>query len=50
VHTEDLGNGTVRDRFVLESDSEDYYIYERLEARLQFRIPELLESKLISMS
>lgn len=50
VSSSDLGNGTVRDRFTLEIDDEDYYIYERIDARMHFEIPELVETRLISMS
>ena len=50
VHTEDMGNNLVKDRFVLETETEDYYIYERLESRLMFKMPELVEMKLISMN
>ena len=39
-----------RDRFTLEIDDEDYYIYERIEARMRFEIPELIETRLISMT
>ena len=50
IHTEDIGNNLVKDRFVLETETEDYYIYERLESRLSFKMPELVEMKLISMN
>jgi GTP diphosphokinase / guanosine-3',5'-bis(diphosphate) 3'-diphosphatase len=50
VIAEDLWNGTVKDIFILETSDEDYYIYERLESRLKFEIPELIESRLISLS
>lgn len=39
----------VLDRFVLQSDDEDYYIYERLAERIRFDIPELVETRLLSM-
>ena len=50
LSTENLGNGKVLDHFVLRSNEEDYYLYERLVERLKFEIPEMLESKLISIS
>lgn len=49
AHAESLGNWLVRDRFVLQTQTEDYYIYERIESKLRFEIPELVESRLISM-
>lgn len=42
-------DGRSLNRFVIETDEEDYYIYEKLEARLKFEIPELIEMKLISV-
>lgn len=45
-----IDNNIVRDRFTLEIDDEDYYIYERIEARMRFEIPELIEARIISMS
>lgn len=49
VTTEDLGGGSVRDTFVLEYDEDDYYIYDRLDARFRFEIKELIDMRLISM-
>jgi GTP diphosphokinase / guanosine-3',5'-bis(diphosphate) 3'-diphosphatase len=50
LKTETLPKGEVRDTFVLHTDEEDYYIYDRLVERLQFDIDEFIEGKLISMS
>jgi (p)ppGpp synthase/HD superfamily hydrolase len=50
VTTEDMGNNTVKDIFTLEYNEDDYYIYDRLEARFKFDIEELIEMKLISMN
>ena len=50
VTTEDIGSGQVRDTFTLEYSEDDYYIYDRLEARLRFDIGELVDMRLISMS
>ena len=49
LHTEKLEDDMVLDRFVLQSDDEDYYIYERLAERIRFDIPELVETRLLSM-
>lgn len=48
LHTEDLDKGKVRDHFILSSDEEDYYLYERVIDRIRFDIPEFIDSKLIS--
>ncbi|MBC7498779.1 bifunctional (p)ppGpp synthetase/guanosine-3',5'-bis(diphosphate) 3'-pyrophosphohydrolase [Candidatus Gracilibacteria bacterium] len=50
VRTEDIGGGQVRDTFTLEYSEDDYYIYDRLEARLRFDIEELIDMRLISMN
>ena len=50
VTTEDIGSGQVRDTFTLEYSEDDYYIYDRLEARLRFDIGELIDMRLISMN
>ncbi|MBX9809079.1 RelA/SpoT family protein [Candidatus Gracilibacteria bacterium] len=50
VVTTDLENGQVRDIFVLEYNEDDYYIYDRLEARLRFEVKELIDIKLNSMN
>lgn len=50
IMSENLDGDIVRDRLTLEIDDEDYYIYERIEARMRFDIPELIETRLISMS
>jgi UTP:GlnB (protein PII) uridylyltransferase len=44
-----LESGLVRDVFTLETAEDDYYIYERVEARLQFEIPELASIRLITI-
>jgi hypothetical protein len=49
VTTAELGDGIVRDHFSLEYHEDDYYIYERLESRISFEIPELQNIRLISM-
>ena len=50
LSTENLGNGKVVDHFKLKGEEEDYYLYERLIERMKFDIPEMLESKLVSIS
>ena len=50
VTTQDIGVGQVRDIFTLEYSEDDYYIYDRLEARLRFDIGELIDMRLISMN
>lgn len=50
VTTEDIGNNQAKDIFTLEYSEDDYYIYDRLEARMRFDIKELIEMKLISMT
>jgi hypothetical protein len=50
VTTDDIGWGQVRDIFTLEYSEDDYYIYDRLEARLRFDIEELIDMRLISMN
>jgi GTP diphosphokinase / guanosine-3',5'-bis(diphosphate) 3'-diphosphatase len=50
LSTENRSEGRVIDRFVLHSDEEDYYLYERLIERLKFDIPEFIEGKLVSIS
>ncbi len=50
VTTQDIGAGQVRDIFTLEYSEDDYYIYDRLEARLRFDIGELIDMRLISMN
>ncbi|MDD2693898.1 MAG: RelA/SpoT family protein [Candidatus Gracilibacteria bacterium] len=47
--TSKLPNGDVSDRFILHSDEEDYYLYDRLVDRFRFAIPEFIEMRLISM-
>ncbi len=38
-----------KDIFTLESEEEDYYIFERLESRMRFKIPEITEMSLLKM-
>ncbi len=47
--TEKLSDGKVSDRFILHTNDEDYYIYDRLVDRFRFAIPEFIEMHLISM-
>ncbi len=47
--TTKLPDGNVSDRFVLHTDEEDYYLYDRLVERFRFAIPEFVEMRLISM-
>lgn len=47
--TENLANGITMDRFVLETENDDYYLFERLEDRLKFEIPEITEITLIDI-
>lgn len=42
---------TVKNRFIFETEDDDYYIYERLEARLRFEMPEdIRDIQLIHMA
>lgn len=50
VHAEKIDEHTVKDYFTLSSEEEDYYLYERIVERMKFELPELLDSKLISVS
>ena len=51
VSTHTLSPGIARVSLTLEIEDEDYYIYERIEARMRFDMPkELIETRLISMS
>ena len=50
VTMEDIGSGQVRDTFMLEYSEDDYYIYDRLEARLRFDIGEIVDMRLISLN
>jgi|GEM_PF-6283598 len=43
------GSKTTTIKLLLETSEDDYYIFERLEARFRFEIPEIQEIKLISM-
>jgi GTP diphosphokinase / guanosine-3',5'-bis(diphosphate) 3'-diphosphatase len=47
--TKKLENNTVSDTFILHTDEEDYYLYDRLVERFRFAIPEFVEMHLISM-
>ena len=46
---EPIGGGLVKDIFTLETENDDYYIFERLEQRLKFDIPEITEMNLLSL-
>jgi guanosine-3',5'-bis(diphosphate) 3'-pyrophosphohydrolase len=50
INAEDIGWDRARDTFVLDYNEDDYYIYDRLEARFRFEIRELIDIKLISMN
>lgn len=47
--TENLGNNIVRDVFTLETENDDYYLFERLEHKLKFEIPEITEVILVDI-
>jgi hypothetical protein len=50
VSSKTLSPGVTRVSLTLEIEDEDYYIYERLEARMRFDMPkDLIETRLISM-
>jgi GTP diphosphokinase / guanosine-3',5'-bis(diphosphate) 3'-diphosphatase len=50
VSNKTLSPGITRVSLTLEIEDEDYYIYERLEARMRFDMPkDLIETRLISM-
>lgn len=49
VTSKSLEKWITRDTFTLEIDDEDYYIYERIDARMRFDISEIIETRLISM-
>jgi hypothetical protein len=50
VKAEKIDDEKVLDTFILTSEEEDYYLYDRLVERMRFELPELLEAKLISVS
>ncbi len=50
LSTQSLPNRTVQDRFILHTNEEDYYIYDRLVERLRFDIREFVEARLIKMT
>lgn len=47
--TVESGPGFSTNHFTLETESDDYYIYERLEAKILFSITDVTEMKLIEM-
>lgn len=47
--TENLGDNIVRDVFTLETENDDYYLFERLEHKLRFEIPEITEVTLVDL-
>jgi guanosine-3',5'-bis(diphosphate) 3'-pyrophosphohydrolase len=49
ISADSLGNGTTTVKATLKTEDEDYYIYDRLESRLRFEIPEIIEIKLDSI-
>lgn len=48
-HTETLEHNMIKDVFTLTTDQDDYYIFERLENRMKFEIPEIQEITLLEM-
>lgn len=46
LDTETLEDNTARMTLIINCDEDDYYIYERVEARITFEIPELISIKL----
>ena len=42
-----MKNNIVSDIFTLETEDDDYYLFERLESRIKFEIPEITEVKLL---
>lgn len=49
ISAHDMGNGTTKISVNLRTDEDDYYIYDRLESRLRFEIPEIQSIRLVSM-
>lgn len=49
ISADSMENGTTKIVTNLRTDEDDYYIYDRLESRLRFEIPELQSIKLVSM-
>jgi len=49
IHSESISDHQIKNTFTLETEDDDYYIYDRLEARIRFEVPEVTELKLISM-
>jgi hypothetical protein len=49
VKAEKIENDHVLDTFVLTSEEEDYYLYERLAERMRFALSELQEIRLLSI-
>lgn len=49
LEVHNLENNMVKDIFTLQIDTDDYYIFERLEERIKFEIPNVTEVNLISM-
>ncbi len=47
--TTEKGAGFAINRFTLETESDDYYIYERLEAKILFSMTDVTEMKLLEM-
>lgn len=43
IRTEKIGNNRVKNIMVLESDFEDYYLFERLMDRVKVSIEEFIE-------
>jgi hypothetical protein len=49
ISSEKPTSNTTKIRLVLETSEDDYYIFERLDARFRFEMMEIQEIKLISM-
>ena len=47
--TTEKGAGFATNIFMLETESDDYYIYERLEAKILFSMTDVTEMKLLEM-
>ena len=49
IHSESLDGDIVKNTFTLETEDDDYYIYDRLESRMRFEIPNIVDIRLINM-
>lgn len=48
--TSQIDDTITSDIFTLETENDDYYIFERLESRLRFEIPEITEITLLEIN